>query len=61
MRRPFVHGKRSRRGLNIYKEGELAPDATVKKLLTVRSEGGRRVKRELEHYNLDAIISWAAG
>jgi hypothetical protein len=42
---------------NIYKEGELAPGATVKKYLTVRSEGLRDVKRLLDHYNLDMIIS----
>jgi len=42
---------------NIYGEGELAPEATVKKFLTVRREGRRQVQRELEHHNLDAIIS----
>jgi hypothetical protein len=42
---------------NIYEEGELAPEATVKKYLTVRSEGQRDVKRLLDHYNLDMIIS----
>jgi len=42
---------------NIYGEGELAPEATVKKFLTVRREGRRQVERELEHHNLDAIIS----
>jgi hypothetical protein len=42
---------------NIFTEGELEPGATVKKYLTVRREGGRRVQRELEYYNLDAIIS----
>jgi hypothetical protein len=41
----------------IYDSGELQPGATVKKYLTVRQEGGRQVSRELEHYNLDAIIS----
>lgn len=33
------------------------PSATVKKYLTVRREGGRDVRRELEYYNLDMIIS----
>jgi len=42
---------------NIYKEGELSPEATVKKFLTVRREGKRNVRRELEFYNLDMIIS----
>lgn len=42
---------------NIYEEGELAPEATVKKYLSVRSEGGREVKRLLDYYNLDMIIS----
>jgi len=42
---------------NIYEEGELAPEATVKKFLTVRLEGKRSVQRELDFYNLDMIIS----
>lgn len=42
---------------NIYKEGELQAEATVKKFLTVRQEGSRKVRRELDHYNLDMIIS----
>jgi len=42
---------------NIYAEGELDPEATVKKFLTVRREGNRDVRRELEFYNLDMIIS----
>jgi len=41
----------------IYEEGELLPEATVKKYLTVRSEGNREVKRLLDYYNLDMIIS----
>ena len=41
----------------IYEEGELEPEATVKKYLTVRREGNRDVRRELEYYNLDMIIS----
>jgi len=41
----------------IFEEGELQPEATVKKYLTVRKEGSRKVKRRLEHYNLDMIIS----
>ena len=42
---------------NIFEEGELAPEATIKKFLTVRREGNRDVRRELEFYNLDMIIS----
>jgi len=43
--------------LNIYEEGELAPEATHKKFLSVRLEGKREVKRLLDYYNLDMIIS----
>ncbi|MBN2437902.1 MAG: virulence RhuM family protein, partial [Deltaproteobacteria bacterium] len=42
---------------NIYEEGELTPEATIKKFLTVRREGRRDVRRELDFYNLDLIIS----
>jgi hypothetical protein len=42
---------------NIYGEGELTPLATVKKYLTVQTEGARQIEREVEHYNLDVIIS----
>jgi len=42
---------------SIYEEGELAPEATVKKYLTVRTEGKREVKRLLDYYNLNMIIS----
>ncbi len=42
---------------NIYSEGELEEEATVKKFLTVRQEGNRQVQRRLDHYNLDMIIS----
>ncbi|MDP2645514.1 MAG: hypothetical protein Q8P24_11275 [Desulfobacterales bacterium] len=40
---------------NIFEEGELTPEATIKKFLTVRREGGREVQRNLEYYNLDMI------
>lgn len=43
--------------LNIYEEEELAPESTHKKYLSVRSEGNREVKRLLDYYNLDMIIS----
>ena len=42
---------------NIYAEGELIPEATTKKFLVVRKEGARSVRRQLDHYNLDAIIA----
>ncbi len=42
---------------NIYEEGELDLKATVKKFLTVRKEGKRSVQRNLDHSNLDMIIS----
>jgi hypothetical protein len=42
---------------NIYAEEELSPDATTEKFSVVRKEGTRNVRRELDHYNLDAIIA----
>ncbi len=42
---------------NIFDEGELAQNATVKEFLTVQKEGSREVSRGLEYYNLDLIIS----
>ena len=42
---------------NIYAEGELIPEATTKKFLVVRKEVSRSVRRQLDHYNLDAIIA----
>jgi hypothetical protein len=42
---------------NIIDEGELQPEATVKKYLTVQQEGTRQVRRNLDYYNLDMIIS----
>lgn len=42
---------------NIFEEGELIPDSTVKKFLTVQKEGTRDVRRQLDYYNLDMIIS----
>jgi hypothetical protein len=42
---------------NIFEEGELTPEATLKKFLTVRQEGARQVQRNLDFYNLDMIIS----
>lgn len=42
---------------NIYNDLELDRDSTVSKMETVQKEGNRNVKRTLEFYNLDAIIS----
>ena len=42
---------------NIYQEGELEQEATVKNYLTVQKEGNRNVKRNITYYNLDVIIS----
>jgi hypothetical protein len=42
---------------NVFQEGELDPEATCAKFALVRSEGGRTVSREVDHYNLDVIIS----
>ena len=42
---------------NIYNEGELNREATISILETVQKEGDRSVKRNVEYYNLDAVIS----
>ena len=42
---------------NIYKEGELQHDPTVKEYLTVQKEGKRNMSRKVYYYNLDVIIS----
>jgi len=42
---------------NIYDEGELLEDSTVKEYLTVQTEGGRQVSRQVKHYDLDMILS----
>ena len=42
---------------NIYKELELQRDSTSRKFQLVQKEGGREIVREIEHYNLDVIIS----
>src|SRR5690554_6579537 len=47
----------SRHLRNIFKDGELVFEATVAKNATVQMEAGREVKREIEFYNLDAILS----
>ncbi|MCF6276351.1 MAG: virulence RhuM family protein [Candidatus Magasanikbacteria bacterium] len=42
---------------NIFEEGELSKEPTVKEYLTVQKEGDRDVSRHIEYYNLDLIIS----
>ena len=42
---------------NIFTGGELKRESTVSILETVQNESGRNVKRQMEYYNLDAIIS----
>ena len=42
---------------NIYASGELTREATLRKIRRVQTEGDREVNREIEFYNLDAIIS----
>ena len=42
---------------NIFEEGELSVDSTVSKMEIVQQEGSRNVKRKVDFYNLDAIIS----
>lgn len=38
---------------NIFGDGELEAAATAKDFLVVQTEGKRRVRRNLKHYNLD--------
>ena len=42
---------------NVFAEKELDKNSTVKESLTVRTEGKRQVKRKIQFYNLDVIIS----
>jgi len=42
---------------NIYEEGELIPDATIRKFRIVQTEGARQVSRDVDFYDLDVIIS----
>lgn len=41
----------------VYDDSELEPEATIKKYLTVQTEGSRQVSRETNHYNLQMIIA----
>jgi hypothetical protein len=47
----------SRHIKNIFDEGELRQEGTVAKNATVQKEGKREVKRDVDYYNLDVIIS----
>ena len=47
----------NRHVLNVFQEGELERGATCADFAQVRPEGGRRVTRKIEHFNLDVIIS----
>lgn len=47
----------SRHLKNVFLTGELDKNSTVAKIATVQNEGERSIKREVEFYNLDAIIS----
>jgi hypothetical protein len=42
---------------NIFEENELNKEATISKMEIVQQEGSRQVKRQVEFYNLDAIIA----
>ena len=41
----------------VFSDSELQPEATIKKFLIVQTEGQREVRRDVEHYNLAAIIA----
>jgi hypothetical protein len=41
---------------NVYADGELNPDATIRKFRIVAREGARDVERLVDHYNLDAVL-----
>lgn len=47
----------SRHLRNVFKEKELDRSSTVALFATVQNEGGRTVERQVEYYNLDAVIS----
>ncbi len=41
----------------IFEDGEIERGATTKNIFVVRTEGQRRIRREVEHFNLDVILS----
>ena len=42
---------------NIYKQGELDKNSTISKMEIVQCEGTRQIRRSVDHYNLDMILS----
>ena len=42
---------------NIYKQKELMQNPTTRKIRVVKKEGKREIERDIDHYNLDMIIS----
>jgi len=42
---------------NIFRDGELAPEATVRKFRTVRSEGNRSISRMVDFYALPVVLA----
>jgi hypothetical protein len=42
---------------NIFREGELDPEATIRKFRTVRTEGNRTISRVIEHYSLPVVLA----
>lgn len=42
---------------SIYEDGEISPEATIRKYLIVQLEGERQVSRLVDHYRLDAILA----
>jgi len=42
---------------NLFEEGELLPEATIRNFRIVQNEGQRQINREVAHYNLDVVIS----
>jgi hypothetical protein len=42
---------------NIFSEGELPPEATIRKYRIVQAEGSRTVERLVDHYSLDVVIA----
>jgi hypothetical protein len=43
--------------INIFSDGELGQNSTIRKFRIVRWEGKRQVSREIDHYNLEAILA----
>ena len=41
----------------LYTDGEIQPEATIRKFRMVRYEGGRQVSRQIDHHSLDAILA----